>query len=1212
MQLPEDEDLLYIAREGLKAPIPPDWKPCKLKNSEEVYYFNFKTGESVWQHPCDRYYSDAYKKAKQEKIRKAQDQASSHKKRAEQEEVAELIRAQKAGSSTPGLAPVRASGGGGHTPRSVGGGPSPLPSAGKLHSGQNTRSSFSLGPITPSSGRRGSTPLASLSTPAHQRSASAGKERVPLSSNLGSARPASAASGTGLSKPPLGSLHSKGSSAPFTPVGMPSFTSDDEDEQSDGKVCDGEDDAADAAVASLVASAARSSGVAGGSRGGGVTPTDASSASRLSQLQALDASAEVGHEALLQVRAEGRQRLQDEREKWEASVQSAREEGRRAVLQAKEAARDDVAAAEEEAHSAVLRAKAAAREALAEEQERADAELHQAKSQHQRELAALRRQHEDELHTAKSDVTASKRALAAEKRSLQAELDSVQEQAATAKRQAEAAARDAATAAEAVGAEELAALKARLAAQKRELEEEAAAAAEAHKVAMQQAEQEAAAERRRLLDSARGDAEGLAAQHAQERQAAAKAAEEELAAAKAAAAAELAAAKAEAQRRLAAAQEEAQAAREAAAAAKRSAASSASEAEAEAARAAEEAAQSKQRQAETMSAELESRLAALSSSSAAVAAEGVQLAELKGKVAALQDQVQSLGAAVEEERTAHGKTRATLAEARALVRAAEERAATAEASAATAESRCNSATQARQAAEERAVEAESQASAARAASSSAGANAERLASLRREVTEARSQRDALERKVSALDAELAATHSALSQAKAAAREASFAVPPSPHTPRDAAMATPGGAATSAALSDAEAYAASLRRRLVAADETAASLQARLAGALAGKAEAEAQLAGLTAEIAGLREQNERLIAGNVALSGRMVDLSAPSTPVVGSVAVQSPDAKRWPAEFAQRVSMLEARLHLEQRSLQVAQGEVKAHKADLRKRHSALARDRRLWKRDADGAGALSPSAASNTTADEVATTKRMLRSVKRTLDKQTHALNAEASAVKCTLSWLQGRESRIAALQCAIADVKAVRHVPPEALQAPQPTDDTLFMDLSETAGALEAQHVASVVGAAHAAVDALDSHLDTLASRAKRALRQPPPSGPAQHVAGDAVVLVPVLRALLAGRGHGEQAWEEEPASSQATPRHTGHRQSPARRAKAMPLDPDMAAGSTVDHLRRLRSRREEASNRMASHAEWLRDFKGQLAGLSSSHGLRQHRPRHSGSDW
>jgi hypothetical protein len=53
MELPRDDHLLWIATEGLKAPLPPRWKPVKSADGE-IYYFNFKTGESQWEHPCDQ------------------------------------------------------------------------------------------------------------------------------------------------------------------------------------------------------------------------------------------------------------------------------------------------------------------------------------------------------------------------------------------------------------------------------------------------------------------------------------------------------------------------------------------------------------------------------------------------------------------------------------------------------------------------------------------------------------------------------------------------------------------------------------------------------------------------------------------------------------------------------------------------------------------------------------------------------------------------------------------------------------------------------------------------------------------------------------------------------------------------------------------------------------------------------------------------------
>ena len=55
MDIELEKDLFWIAREGLKAPLPENWKPCKT-GDKEIYYFNFATGESVWNHPCDEYY----------------------------------------------------------------------------------------------------------------------------------------------------------------------------------------------------------------------------------------------------------------------------------------------------------------------------------------------------------------------------------------------------------------------------------------------------------------------------------------------------------------------------------------------------------------------------------------------------------------------------------------------------------------------------------------------------------------------------------------------------------------------------------------------------------------------------------------------------------------------------------------------------------------------------------------------------------------------------------------------------------------------------------------------------------------------------------------------------------------------------------------------------------------------------------------------------
>ncbi|CAM9225286.1 unnamed protein product, partial [Discosporangium mesarthrocarpum] len=68
MDLDKDLDLFWIAKEGLKAPLPDDWKPCKTQDTEEIYYFNFATGESTWDHPCDDYYRKLYEEEKKKKL----------------------------------------------------------------------------------------------------------------------------------------------------------------------------------------------------------------------------------------------------------------------------------------------------------------------------------------------------------------------------------------------------------------------------------------------------------------------------------------------------------------------------------------------------------------------------------------------------------------------------------------------------------------------------------------------------------------------------------------------------------------------------------------------------------------------------------------------------------------------------------------------------------------------------------------------------------------------------------------------------------------------------------------------------------------------------------------------------------------------------------------------------------------------------------------
>ncbi|KAL4494537.1 hypothetical protein ABPG72_004439 [Tetrahymena utriculariae] len=59
MDIENEKELIWIARNGLKAPLPQGWKPCQTQD-EEIYYFNFDTGESRWDHPCDEQFRKLY------------------------------------------------------------------------------------------------------------------------------------------------------------------------------------------------------------------------------------------------------------------------------------------------------------------------------------------------------------------------------------------------------------------------------------------------------------------------------------------------------------------------------------------------------------------------------------------------------------------------------------------------------------------------------------------------------------------------------------------------------------------------------------------------------------------------------------------------------------------------------------------------------------------------------------------------------------------------------------------------------------------------------------------------------------------------------------------------------------------------------------------------------------------------------------------------
>ncbi|CAE8728872.1 unnamed protein product, partial [Polarella glacialis] len=60
----KEKHLLWIAREGVVAPVPHPWKACQ--EDDEVFYFNFETSESLWDHPCDSHYRGLLEKHRKE------------------------------------------------------------------------------------------------------------------------------------------------------------------------------------------------------------------------------------------------------------------------------------------------------------------------------------------------------------------------------------------------------------------------------------------------------------------------------------------------------------------------------------------------------------------------------------------------------------------------------------------------------------------------------------------------------------------------------------------------------------------------------------------------------------------------------------------------------------------------------------------------------------------------------------------------------------------------------------------------------------------------------------------------------------------------------------------------------------------------------------------------------------------------------------------
>ncbi|KAM6312676.1 uncharacterized protein O3Q21_010514 [Podargus strigoides] len=75
---PEKEpELMWLAKEGILAPLPPNWIPCQNTDGD-IYFFNFATGVSMWDHPSDDHYRELVIQERQKLL--AQDNLRKKKK----------------------------------------------------------------------------------------------------------------------------------------------------------------------------------------------------------------------------------------------------------------------------------------------------------------------------------------------------------------------------------------------------------------------------------------------------------------------------------------------------------------------------------------------------------------------------------------------------------------------------------------------------------------------------------------------------------------------------------------------------------------------------------------------------------------------------------------------------------------------------------------------------------------------------------------------------------------------------------------------------------------------------------------------------------------------------------------------------------------------------------------------------------------------------
>jgi hypothetical protein len=107
MDMQEDRDLFYIAKEGLKAPLPDQWKPCRSPGGN-IYYYNFENNKMQKDHPCDDYYKRYYLQERGQ-VRKKKEEKAVKKQIKHQQKQAQPQQQQQQMSISGGMAGANSS-----------------------------------------------------------------------------------------------------------------------------------------------------------------------------------------------------------------------------------------------------------------------------------------------------------------------------------------------------------------------------------------------------------------------------------------------------------------------------------------------------------------------------------------------------------------------------------------------------------------------------------------------------------------------------------------------------------------------------------------------------------------------------------------------------------------------------------------------------------------------------------------------------------------------------------------------------------------------------------------------------------------------------------------------------------------------------------------------------------------------------------------------